>query len=266
MEAESARLVTPAVDAGFVWVDGEAGRMLRAKALEPLAAHAFTTRAWSFRGETAQADYGHLATVMGVAHEDLVTVSQVHGREVAVVAAGTPHSPGAGADAIVSTDPDRAIAVRIADCVPILIADAGGRAVAAVHAGWQGTAAGVATAAVLRMEELGVPASTLIAAIGPSVGPCCYQVDARVRNTFLAATPDSAEWFTEDGPGHWRLDLWQANADLLAAAGVPAHAIHVARFCTAHNPDVCFSYRREGPRTGRLVAAIRRRAAAEPRA
>jgi YfiH family protein len=257
MEAETGPLVTPAVDAGFAWRDDGVGRVLRARALEPLAAHAFTTSAWSFRGDTEQADYTHLATVMGVARANLVTVSQVHGREVAVVAAGTSHAPAAAADAIVSTDAARAIAVRIADCVPILIADAGGRAVAAVHAGWQGTAAGVVTAAVERMEALGASASTLVAAIGPSIGPCCYQVDARVRDTFLAATPDAAEWFTEDGPGHWRLDLWQANADLLAAAGVPAHAIHVARFCTAHNPDVCFSYRREGPKAGRLVAAIR---------
>lgn len=257
MEAETGPLVTPAVDAGFTWQDDGTGRFLRARALEPLATHAFTTRAWSFRGETEQADYSNLAKAMGVARADLVTVSQLHGREVAVVAAGTPHSPATGADAIVSTDAARAIAVRIADCVPILIADAGGCAVAAVHAGWKGTAAGVAKTAVERMEELGASASTFIAAIGPSIGPCCYQVDARVRDTFLAATPDAAEWFTEDGPGHWRLDLWQANADLLAAAGVPAHAIHVARLCTAHNPDVCFSYRREGPRTGRLVAAIR---------
>ena len=257
MEAESGRLVTPAVDAGFAWIEEASGRILRAKALEPLATHAFTTRAWSFRGETEQADYTRLATMMGVARPDLATVAQVHGREVAVVTAGHPHSPATGADAIVSTDAARAIAVRIADCVPILIADAGCHAVAAVHAGWKGTAAGVARTAVERMDELGASASTLVAAIGPSIGPCCYQVDARVRDTFLAATPDAAEWFTEDGPGHWRLDLWQANADLLAAAGVPAHAIHVARFCTAHNPDICFSYRREGSRTGRLVAAIR---------
>ena len=259
MGTETGPLVTPAVDAGFVWQDDGSGRILRARALESLATHAFTTRAWSFRGETEQADYAHLATVMGVAREDLLTVSQVHGREVAMVAVGTPHSSGVGADAIVSTDGSRAIAVRIADCVPILIADAGGRAVAAVHAGWQGTAAGVATATVLRLDELGVPASMLVAAIGPSIGPCCYQVGARVRNTFLAATPDSAEWFTEDGPGHWRLDLWQANADLLEAAGVPAANIHVARLCTRDHPETCFSYRREGAGAGRLVGAIRLR-------
>jgi YfiH family protein len=266
MEAETGRLVTPAVDDGFAWVDDGAGRILRATALEPLATHIFTTRAWSFRGDTEPADYTHLAKVMGVARSDVATVSQVHGRDVVVVTAGAPHSSTTGADAIVSTDAGRAIAVRIADCVPILLADPGRRAVAAVHAGWKGTAAGVAMSAVRRMEELGVPASTIVAAIGPSIGPCCYQVDARVRNTFLAATPDAAAWFTEDGPGHWRLDLWQANADLLAASGVPEHAIHVARLCTAHNADAFFSYRREGPKTGRLVAAIRLSAAAEPRA
>jgi YfiH family protein len=257
MEDRLGSVVTPAVDEAFRWADGPAGRILRARALEPLAAHAFTTRALSFRGETADADYARLAAVMGVSRSAVATVSQVHGREVAVVSAGRPHASDAGADAIVSTDAARAIAVRIADCVPILVADAGRRAVAAIHAGWKGTAAAVASMAVRRMEDLGATPETLVAAIGPSIGPCCYQVDARVRDTFLAATPDSAEWFTEDGPGHWRLDLWQANADLLAAAGVPAHAIHVARLCTAHNPDVSFSYRREGPKTGRLVAAIR---------
>ena len=74
---------------------------------------------------------------------------------------------------------------------------------------------------------------------------------------FLGMTPDAAAWFAEDGLGHWKLDLWQANADQLENAGVPSSAVSVARMCTAENLSDWFSYRAEGSGTGRLVAAIR---------
>ena len=245
------------VTGSFEWRESAAGRGLWAAPLGALARHVFTTRDLSFRGPDAREHYRRLAASLGVPSSEVVTVSQAHGRSVLIVRPGEAIPPQPEADAIVSFDPDRVIAVRVADCVPILIADRQRRVVAAVHAGWRGTCIGVVTAAVEAMADGAVPASDVVAALGPSIGPCCYQVDDRVRLAFLAMTPDAAAWFTEDGPGRWRLDLWQANRDQLEDAGVPADRIHVARVCTADNLDCCYSYRKEGAETGRMVAAIR---------
>ncbi|HUL73351.1 MAG TPA: peptidoglycan editing factor PgeF [Vicinamibacterales bacterium] len=249
--------MSTAVAAGFEWQRGPAGRVLVARDLAALAPHVFTTRELAFR-EPAAPDGERLARALDVDPGDIVRVKQVHGRSVATVrpgvAAGEPD-----ADALVSVDPARAVAVRVADCVPILLADRRRRVVAAVHAGWRGTCAGVAGAAVDAIGDLGVAPEDLIAAIGPSVGPCCYQVDDKVRTAFLGMTPDAAAWFDEDGPGHWKLDLWRANADQLESAGLSPRAIAVARYCTVDHPEDCFSYRAEGARTGRMVAAIRLR-------
>lgn len=224
--------------------------------MESLASHAFTGRTHRFSGEDAELDYARLGLALDLAVDRIVRVRQVHGRDVLVVRPGDRPPAETVADAVVCLAPGMAASVRIADCVPILIADADHRVVAAVHAGWRGTCAGVVGAAVRAIAEEGIPAADLIAAIGPAIGACCYQVDDRVRTTFLGMTPDAVAWFTEDGPGRWRLDLWQANADQLEDAGLPPASIHRSGVCTADHPESCFSHRREGSGAGRMVAAI----------
>ena len=246
-------------DATFALADTRAGAALKAPRLDRVARHVFTTRALVLRGDREQADLARVAEALDIQAERLARVRQIHGRRVLVVSAGAPWVSTAvatEADAVVSADPATAVMVRVADCVPILLADEHHRVVAAIHAGWRGSCAGIVGATIEAIDALGVAPGTLHAAIGPSIGACCYQVDDRVRTAFLAMTPDAAAWFTEDGPGHWRLDLWLASLDQLTSAGVPADRIEIARMCTAERLDVCYSYRAEGPATGRMAAAI----------
>ena len=253
--AGMARLTTTPVVRGFVWRTRSTGPTLVASALAPLAPHAFTTRA--FESPPPGGSPAAIAGLFGLPESAVVRVRQVHGAEVLSIGPGGGADPGAAADAIVARDPSKAIAVSVADCVPVLLADRRRRVVAAVHAGWRGTAAGVVGAAVARMRDEGVPASDLVAAIGPSIGPCCYQVDRPVREAFMARRRGATGWFTADGPDRWKLDLWEANRSALLDAGVLTEAIHVAGLCTFHHADVFHSYRREGAHSGRMFAAIR---------
>lgn len=248
--------MAPEVAAGFEWATGPAGLVLICRPLSAVAPHLFSTRDLRFRGASVATDRQRVAAAFGVAPGQLLAVSQVHGCRVAVVGGCADPSGDAEADAVMSTRHGSVATVVVADCVPILLGDRYGRAVVAVHAGWRGTAAGIVEEAVRALQTVGVAPADVIAAIGPSIGPCCYQVDAPVRQALAPRGQRADAWFAADGDAHWRLDLWTASADQLVEAGVSRQAIHVAAFCTAHHPDVCWSYRRDGAMTGRLVAAI----------
>ena len=133
-----------------------------------------------------QENYQRLQAAMGVADRERCWVHQVHGHRVLTVRQGAEFENGQPADALVCDDPQRVVAVRVADCVPILLASDDGRVVAAVHAGWRGVVGGVVGAAIDAMRrEFGVPSARLLAAIGPCIGPEAFEVGAEVAEEFI---------------------------------------------------------------------------------
>jgi YfiH family protein len=252
----------------FDWIDAAFGRALVTDAFDGVASHLFTTRSLTLRGEHADRDWAALARAMTVAPERLFAPKQVHGHEVLVARkdAAAPISLNdltrPHADIVITDDPGTAVAVQVADCVPLLFADRRTGAVAAAHAGWRGTAAHVAVHTVRAMaEHFGTRPGDLVVAIGPSIGACCYQVKADVLAAFESAgfaASSLAHWFSPDGDAdHLLLDVPLANRHQLIAAGVSADRIARSGLCTACHPEHFFSYRRDGAGTGRLAAAIR---------
>ncbi len=196
----------------------------------------------------------------------VVRVRQVHGDQVLVVDAaivrreGFPAclvDEGVGCDALITDLPGLALVVSTADCLPVLIHDPGHGAVAAVHAGWRGTAARIPAKAVEAMSRTyGTDPADCRAAIGPGIGACCYEVDARVREAALASGFAWERHAAPAGPDHWRLDLAGMIRTGLEEAGVRPDRIEDLSLCTACRTDLFFSHRAEKGRTGRMMNFI----------
>jgi YfiH family protein len=249
-------------------VQGTGGRPLPAAALvcEPLlewAEHLFTTRAWMLgRGVLPAGHDGwhEIAAAIGVAPDRLSRLRQVHG--ATVVEAGLEPGRLPEADVIVTNRPDLAVAVQAADCVPLLIVDRSTGAVAAAHAGWRGLAAKVPGETVRALTaRFGSRPEDLVAAIGPAIGPCCYEVGDDVREALIRAVGDDAShWFTAGRAiGKWMFDIWASARAQLEMAAVPRGQVFAAGLCTASHPETFCSYRRDGPPAGRIAASIRPR-------
>ena len=202
--------------------------------------HAFTAAAdGDLRHPNAQARL--IAALQG---RQLAMLDQIHGADVRL--AGDGHPAGDALIALDGTHPaGTVVAVRVADCVPILLEGPG--AVAAVHAGWRGTAAHIARRAVERLRDHGVDPASLRAAIGPAIGPCCYEVGPEVIDALAAAAV---------APG-WRqdrqVDLRALNRDVLASLGV---TVEIVGPCTRCTPAL-WSHRRDPAHAGRQAGAIR---------
>jgi YfiH family protein len=250
----------PQPSGAFEWTQAPWGPILRCTPLVATAEHFFTIKNLTLRDRADE--WATVAAAMGVAVEDLLLVRQVHEATVAVASADRPRPwPRPEADAIVSNDTTAALAVRVADCVPIVLAEETGRVVAAVHAGWRGTSKRAAIAAVESMQSrYGVRPERILAAVGPSIGPCCYEVGEITRQTFREAGhhPGMLErWFAAQPSGKFYLDLWRATRDQLEGAGLRSSNIHVAELCTKTHADVLHSFRVAGDAAGRMIGTVK---------
>jgi YfiH family protein len=199
-----------------------------------------TTRAQGNMGGEGRA---RLRTVVP---SEPVWLKQVHGTTV-IDADTRPNAPQA--DGSFSRRKNNVCAVMLADCMPVLLADGQGSVVGAAHAGWRGLSAGVIEATVAAM---GVAPSTIVAWLGPAIGPQVYEVGAEVREAFLDRDAAAESAFKANRPDHWLLDLYAVGRQRLRNIGVTN--VHGGGFCTYSEPDRFFSFRRD--KTSERMAAL----------
>jgi YfiH family protein len=230
---------------------------------------------WDAR-ENVLANRKKFQAALGAEKLSLIVLKQIHSAVIWPFASN-PKEACKG-DASLTKTPGLLLGIQTADCVPILLVDPKKRVVAAVHAGWRGTLARILekTVGELHAHFRSNP-SDLLAAIGPSIGPCCYEVGAGLVTQFSSQFADAHDYFDEPRtgeepnplqwlnrmpPGHQppprnvHLNLPKANRSQLLAAGLREKNIFTSGLCTACHPDLFFSYRKQGPRSGRLLSAV----------
>lgn len=189
----------------------------------------------------------------------ILTVKQVHGTDALVVDRGlTPADRFQGGwDALVTDQPGIMVAVRTADCVPILVYDPKRRVVAAIHAGWRGTVAGIVPKTIALMESrFGSSPEHLRISVGPSAGACCYEVDKPVLDRLRQKCPNWGKVVRDRRGSKAHLDLKMLIREQALAAGASPESITAVNLCTICHEDLFFSYRREGKVIGTMVSAI----------
>jgi YfiH family protein len=254
--------------------------LLRSDLIGPPFAHGFSTRAggvsappfdslnmgarWGDAAPNVDENRRRLLRAVGAAGP-LYVARQVHGAGVAIVSEDDdPDWIGRmEADALITNDSGVTLGVFVADCIPAVIVDPRTGAVAAAHAGWRGTVAGVLPATVRMLgEQFGARPGDLRVALGPAIGPCCFEVGAEVVRGFEAALGGAVDGVVlpspRGAPGKWHVDLKAANRRLLERAGVAPDFIDAGPECTCHEDARFFSYRRDRDRTGQQMGIVTR--------
>ncbi len=218
------------------------------------------------RGDDREAvveNYRRICEALAVQPEQLVLSAQTH---TVHVYNATAADRGRGfqrecgytdVDGLLTDEPGVVLCTHYADCVPLLFVDPVRRVVATSHAGWRGTVGGIAAVTVERMvSDYGCQREDILAAIGPSIGHCCFEVDAPVYEAFAKLPFFDDRCFTADPGDKFHIDLWEVNRRFLRQAGVTAEHITVTDLCTRCHPDVFWSHRATGGQRGGLAAFI----------
>jgi hypothetical protein len=203
--------------------------------------------------------HGGEVTVGPPAFPFIAGLKQIHSTRVVVF--DSPVNPGAmsvgEADALVTNQPNLLLVVRTADCVPVLLMDRKIGVIGAVHAGWRGAVGGLLPRTIQTcVEQFGSDVANLHVAIGPSIGPCCYEVDAQVIEPLHTGYPDWQGVLQETSAGKGMLDLKQLLWHQTLSSGIPEGQVERMEYCTRCREDLFFSYRREGKVIGTMMSGI----------
>jgi len=198
--------------------------------------------------------------LLSLSHPHLIMGEQVHGTNVGLVAVSSI-SPILGVDGLmVRRDEGKTgglgVGVIVADCVPILISAADGTCVAAIHAGWKGTMGNIVGAAVKTMMSNGIEPRDIVAAIGPHIGMCCYDIPEDRAHQFQSLFKNDDRAVNKNN-GKWYADIGYMNLQQLCRAGVPKENIDFAIMCTSCQTDILYSYRKDSKQTfGEILSVI----------
>jgi len=185
---------------------------------------------------------------LSISQDRLIFPVQIHSSNVEIV-----NSPGIvkNSDALITRTPNLFLTIETADCFPIFLYDPFTHTVALIHSGWKGTAANIVCKTIQKMkDDLNVDPGNLLATIGPGVQKNNFQVDGPVFNQF------DSKYFTDDGPGHYKMDLQQVIVDQLLDAGLKKDHIERNNDCTYEKNALFYSYRRDGQNSGRMMGII----------
>jgi len=245
----------------------------------PFLRHAFSTRIGGVSGEefstlnlafgrgdpdeNVMENYRRICAAAGFGPDSMVSSAQVHRTVVRRVGRqncgeGFTRPKPEGVDGLITDEPGVTLVTHHADCAALYFADPVQKAIGLSHAGWRGTAARIGAETVRSMvREFGSRPEDIICVIGPSIGPCCFEVDAPVYEIFVGMDDLSpVDWTREDGGGKYHIDLWEANRRILMSAGVPEQNISVSGLCTQCHPDLLFSHRASQGKRGGLAAFL----------